>query len=302
MKNLNRINLGGLRAIEAVARTGNLASAAEEMGVTVGAVSQQLQKVERLLGLPMFYRTSKGLQPTDRCEELLPRLARAMSDLSAAVDIAERKVANVLTISVPPVFAAKWLVWRLGEFTAAHPEVRVRIDASPNVTDPNTADVDACIRVGKGDWTGVRLVRLVDQRVFPVCSPELAGRLKAPKDLATTPIIRDKGQMFDWSTWLAPNGLTDEILGVGPVFSDASLCLDAAIGAQGVFLAWESLAFDALKSGRLVAPFPGRFRTGDAFWLVASADAKPSKSLEKFETWLVRRMNSECCPGHFLAA
>jgi len=301
MRNLNRINLGGLRAIEAVARTGNLASAAEEMGVTVGAVSQQLQKVERLLGRPMFRRTAKGLQPTERCEDLLPRLTRGMSDLSAAVDIAQREVANALTISVPPVFAAKWLVWRLGEFSAEHPEVRVRIDASSIMTDPNTADVDACIRVGKGDWTGVRLVRLVDQRAFPVCSPELAGKLKSPKDLAIVPIIRDKGQMFDWTTWLGPNGLAEEILGAGPVFSDASLCLDAAIAGQGVFLAWETLAFDSLKSGRLIAPFPGRFRTGYAYWLVLGANAKPPKSLEKFESWLVRRMNSECCPGHFFA-
>ena len=301
MRNLNRINLGGLRAIEAVARTGNLASAAEEMGVTVGAVSQQLQKVERLLGRPMFRRTAKGLQPTERCEDLLPRLTRGMSDLSAAVDIAQREVANALTISVPPVFAAKWLVWRLGEFSAEHPEVRVRIDASSIMTDPNTADVDACIRVGKGDWTGVRLVRLVDQRAFPVCSPELAGKLKSPKDLAIVPIIRDKGQMFDWTTWLGPNELAEEILGAGPVFSDASLCLDAAIAGQGVFLAWEALAFDSLKSGRLVAPFPGRFRTGYAYWLVLGENAKPAKSLEKFESWLVRRMNSECCPGHFFA-
>jgi len=301
MRNLNRINLGGLRAIESVARTGNLAGAAEEMGVTVGAVSQQLQKIERLLGRPMFLRTPKGLRPTDRCEELLPRLTQGMSDLSAAVDIAQREHADVLTISAPPVFASKWLVWRLGEFSAEHPEVRVRIDASPTMTDPNTSDVDACIRVGKGDWNDVRQVRLIDQRVFPVCSPELASELKSPKDLATTPIIRDKGQMFDWSTWLAPNGLTEDILGVGPVFSDASLCLDAAIGGLGVFLAWEALAFDALKSGRLVAPFPGRFRTGYAFWLVVGAATKPSKSLEKFESWLVKRMNSECCPGHFLA-
>ena len=300
MRNLNRINLGGLRAIEAVARTGNLAGAAEEMGVTVGAVSQQLQKIEGLLGRPMFLRTPQGMQPTERCEKLLPRLARGMSDLSAAVDIARREHADVLTISAPPVFAAKWLVWRLGEFSSEHPDVRVRIDASATMADPNTSDVDACIRVGKGNWNGVRLVRLMDQRIFPVCSPALADALKSPRDLSKVQIIRDRGQMFEWSTWLGPNGLTEEILGEGPVFSDASLCLDAAIAAQGVFLAWEALAFDALKSGRLVAPFPGRFRTGNAFWLVVGEDTKPSKSLAKFETWLVKRMNSECCPGHFL--
>jgi len=295
MKNLNRIHLGGLRAVEAVARLGNLAKAAAELGVTTGAVSQQVQKTEAVLGSQLFVRHPKGLKPTPRCERLLPHLSRGMSELSEAVRIAEYSESDTLVVSVAPVLAAKWLVWRLSDFSARHPDIRVRIDATPAMVDPNTTDVDICIRVGRGDWPGVTVTKIVDQWAFPVCNRAIAARLKEPRDLASVPIIRDPGQMFGWSTWLEPNGLGEEILGDGPVFSDASLCLDAAVDGQGVFLAWDPLAFDAIQSGRLVIPFPGRYRTGFSYWLVVSDHRRKSQSVRAFEAWLAGRMKSENC-------
>lgn len=74
--------------------------------------------------------------------------------------------------------------------------------------------------------------------------------------------------MFGWEAWLEPNDVDAAKLKGGPVFSDASLCLDAAAAGQGVFLAWETLATDAIKAGRIVAPLPGRFTTGLSYWFV----------------------------------
>lgn len=295
MKNLNRVHLGGLRAVEAVARLGNLANAAAELGVTAGAVSQQLQKTEAILGAHLFVRHPKGLKPTPRCERLLPHLTRGMSELSEAVRIAEHRQSDTLVVSVAPVLAAKWLVWRLSDFSTKHPDIHIRIDATPAMVDPNTSDVDLCIRVGRGGWPDVAATKIVDQWAFPVCSQAVAERLNAPGDLASVPIIRDPGEMFGWSTWLEPNGLSEDILKDGPVYSDASLCLDAAIDGQGVFLAWDSLAFDAVQSGRLVIPFPGRYRTNMSYWLVVSDRRRKSQSVRAFEVWLADRMKSENC-------
>jgi LysR family transcriptional regulator, glycine cleavage system transcriptional activator len=294
MKNLNRINLGGLRAIEAVARLGNLAKAAEELGVTPGAVSQQLLKAELNLGSQLFLRHPKGLSPTLRCEELLPHLALGMLELSKAVAIAGRQHSDVLVVSVAPVFASKWLVWRIGDFSAQHPDIGIRLDATNALVDPNSSDVDICIRVGRGDWPNMVSTKVMDQLVFPVCSPEIAAGLNDPQDLASVPIIRDQSAMFGWSTWLGPTGLDDAILGKGPVFSDASLCLDAAVAGLGVFLGWDSLAQDALKSGRLVAPFHGKFPSGFAFWLVEGQSKRKTRSVCTFETWLSDRLRQDC--------
>lgn len=286
MKNLNRINLGGLRAIEAVGRLGSLRAAAEELGVTAGAVSQQIQKTEQQLGRDLFERRPRGLALTAQGEDVLGHLTRGLMELSSAVALAERNREDSLTVSVAPVLAAKWLVWRLKDFYRKHPGIRVRIDSTIALVDPNLSDVDLCIRVGKGDWPDVYAEKLIDQRIFPVCSPALAKQIKRPEDLARHPIIRDAGQVYSWNIWLKPNGCEEGIPGDGPTFSDGSLCLDAAIAGQGVFLAWETLAADSLVMGRLAAPLPGRYPTGLAYWLVVGKHRKPSRGVRRFTTWL----------------
>lgn len=286
MAYLNRVHLNGLRAVEAVGRLGGLKPAADELGVTVGAISQQVQKTERQLGRPLFERLPKGITPTPLGAEVLRRLTPGIAELEAAVALAGRDSADVLTVSAAPVFAGKWLVWRLNGFHQQHPDIKIRIDADVALVDPTFSDVDVCIRVGKGDWPDVRAEKILDHRVFPVCCPAIAESLKTPGDLAAVPIIRDPDAMFDWSVWLGPNGLDEEILGDGPVYSDASLCLDAAIAGHGVFLAWETLASDAVRMGRLVAPFPGRYRTGLAYWFITSPVVAAPPRVRAFRSWL----------------
>lgn len=286
MRNLNRVHLGGLRAVEAAGRLGSLRAAADELGVTVGAVSQQIQKTERQLGRPLFDRRPKGLALTPHGEEVMGHLTAGLSELSAAVALAERNRDDTLTVSVAPVFAGKWLVWRLKDFNEKHPTIRIRVEATTALVDPNLSDVDLCIRVGKGPWPDVDAAKLLDQRVFPVCSPALAARIASPRDLGHVPIIRDAGDMIGWNTWLGPNGYDEAMLGGGPTFSDGSLCLDAAIAGQGVFLAWETLALDALAAGRLTAPLPGRYPTGAAYWSVVGRRGRRSPSVRAFEAWL----------------
>ena len=291
MENLNRVHLAGLRAVEAVARLGSLKAAAEELGVTPGAVSQQVQKTELQLGMPLFDRQPRGLTPTRNAVPVLHQLTAGMTSLSAAVAMTGRGREDALTVSVAPVFAGKWLVWHLRDFNKAYPDIRVRVDARVNLVDPDTSDVDLCIRVGKGPYKGVIAEKLRSQRVFPVCSPAIAEQLKTPADLAKVPIIKDPGQMFSWNEWLVPNGLNMSILGKGPTFSDGSLCLDAAIAGQGVFLAWETLAYHALEVGQIVRPFPDSYQTPFSYWLISGRHTPPTSAMKVFSTWLKQELS-----------
>jgi len=286
MRNLNRIHLSGLRAVEAVGRLGGLAGAADELGVTPGAISQQVQRTEEALGRALFSREGKRLRLTPLGAEICARLTAGMAELSRAVALAEERTQGGLTVSVAPIFASKWLVWKLDGFRRTDPDVRVRIDADVGLVDPNMADVDACVRVGKGNYPGVKAEWMLDQEVFPVCHPRLAETLKTPADLARVPIIRDQYAMFSWDVWLKPNGLDESILGDGPVYSDGALGLDAAIAGQGVFLAWEPLASHALASGQAVAPFPDRYPTGYAYWFVTGETARGNPHVARFREWL----------------
>jgi LysR family glycine cleavage system transcriptional activator len=290
MRSLNRFHLNGLRALEAAGRLGNLRAAAEELGVTVGAVSQQILKAEEQFGRPLFERHPKGLRATAFGKDVLPYLTAGFAEISTGLAIAERRREGVLTVSVAPVFASKWLVWRLQGFRERHPDIRIRIDADVSLVDPGSSDVDVCIRVGRGGWANVRAEKLLDQLVFPVCSASIGERLRHPGDLATVPIIREPTPMFGWNAWLGPNGLDEGILGDGPVFSDASLCLDAAVAGQGVFLGWETLARDAIAMGRLVAPFPDRYATGISYWFVTPRSAPPTRAVSAFRDWLTAEL------------
>lgn len=283
---LNRLPLQSLRAVEAVARLGSLRAAALDMGVTPGAVSQQVIRAERILGRPLFDRTAAGMVPNAPSGEVLALLRRGFADLAAAVARAAPGCQDCLTVSVAPILAARWLIWRLPRFRAAHPAIRVRIDAELGLVSPGWGEVDLCVRVGRGGWPGVRAERLAPQVIFPVCAPEIAARIGDHADLARVPIVRETRANFGWEDWLGPEGRPEVAPGDGPLFSDAQLCLDAAISGEGVFLAFESLAVDPLARGLLAEPFGGRHATENAYWLVTPAEGSVRRPVRAFADWL----------------
>lgn len=286
MKHLHHVHLNGLRAIEAIGRLGSLRAAAEEIGVTPGAISQHLQRTEQQLGRTLYERTPRGLVPVDSARAILERLTAGLRLLDEAVALAVRRTGDTLTLSVAPVFAAKWLVPRLGRFAERHPGLRVRLDATVALVDPAAGDVDVAIRVGDGAWPGVRTDFLLPQEVFPICAPALARHLRAPADLATVPIVRDANSNLSWNLWLAPLGLDEAMLQPGNSFNDASLALDAAIAGQGVMLAWQTLAHDALAAGLVVAPFPERTASGLGYWLITAKDRRDDTRVAAFRRWM----------------
>ncbi|MCG6114544.1 MAG: LysR substrate-binding domain-containing protein [Mesorhizobium sp.] len=290
MRELNRIHLNGLRAVEAVGRLGSLQKAADELGVSVGAVSQQIIKAERQLGRALFDRAPRGLVPTAAGRAILPRLHAGFGELDAALALLRGGDQSVLVISVAPVFASKWLVPRLARFSRLHPEIRVRLDASIKLVSPDASDIDIAVRVGAGNWPGVAASFLMPQEVFPVCTPELAARLAEPRDLLSLPILRDVNSTLGWNIWLDQFGISEAELPEGHGFTDASLCLEAAMTGQGVMLAWQTLAHDALVSGRLVAPFPERAATGLGYWLVTSATRPKPRKVRAFERWIAEEV------------
>lgn len=279
---LNRVPLQSLRAVEAVARLGSLRAAALDMGVTPGAVSQQVIRAEQVLGLPLFERRPSGMVPSAEGGEALALLRRGFADLAAAVARAAPEGEERLTVSVAPILAARWLIWRLPRFRAAHPGIRVRIDAELALVDPAWGEVDLCARVGRGGWPGVRAERLAAQAIFPVSAPDLARRLQDHSDLAHVPILRETKASFGWADWLGPEGRPEVVPGDGPWFSDAQLCLDAAISGEGVFLSFDSLAADPLALGRLAEPFRGRHATANAYRLVTPAEGPARRPMRRF--------------------
>ncbi len=285
MKNLNRVHLNGLKAVEAIGRLGSLPKAAGELGVSVSAVSQQLIRTEAQIGHAIFDRTRGGLVPTSFGRNFLAKLEEGFQQLSRAVALADG-TDQTLLLSVAPTFASKWLVPRLGRLRAAHPDLKIRIDPSPGIVDLKSSDIDLAIRLGSGDWQDGTPECLLPQRMFPVCTPAFAERLHGPADIFNQPIICYENPMFSWDDWQAATGLAGPLPFDGPTFTDPWLGLEATISGQGIMLAWDLFVEDALADGRLIAPFPARVPSAIAYWLVSPKNRKPWVQVSNFQRWI----------------
>lgn len=290
MRNLNSVHLNGLRALEAAGRLGSLQLAADELGVSVGAVSQQVIKAEAQLDQLIFERTPKGMVVTEAGAPVLAALSEGLARLSEAVSMAQKTDETTLTISVAPVFAARWLVYRIDRFAEQFPDINLRIDATTKLVNPAASDVDLGIRVGNGQWPGVRAELLLEQEVFPVCAPRIAEGLREPRDILELPAIIDGKAMFSWEVWMREAGLSGSTLTTRHVFNDASLCLDAAMAGQGVMLAWQTLAGYSLQAGQLVAPFGIRARTGFGHYFITAEGTREPKKVRAFKDWIRSEM------------
>jgi LysR family glycine cleavage system transcriptional activator len=287
--------LNALRAFEAAARHLNFSRAADELSVTPGAVSQQIQNLEDYVGVALFKRTPKGLLLTDPAQIALPalreafdRLADAASMLTAAVD------GRRLTVSVAPSFAAKWLVPRLGHFEALHPQVDVWVSAGMELADFNSGEVDLAIRYGAGRYPGLEVVRLMQETVAPVISPELLERqpLNDPADLAGHILLHDGSpdaddSCPDWTMWLAARGVRTVDGSRGPRFNQSSLVIEAAVGGRGVALAKRALAQADLDAGRLISPFQITTAVDFAYYAVYPKAKGRLPQVKAFVSWLV---------------
>src|SRR5260221_670969 len=175
--------LNALRAFEATARHLSVKHAADELCVTPGAVSQLLKALEAHLGVTLFRRVNRGILLTDAGQEYLPpvrnafrQIGEATRRLTAAVD------SGILRLSVTPFFAAAWLVPRLGEFHAAHPDIDLQVVTGNALVDFSRDGVDIAVRHGLGRYPGLRSERVLVVEIVPVAAPGLVTRLGTPRD------------------------------------------------------------------------------------------------------------------------
>jgi LysR family glycine cleavage system transcriptional activator len=286
--------LNALRAFEAAARHLNFSRAADELAVTPGAVSQQIQNLEDYVGAALFKRTPKGLLLTDAAQTALPalreafdRLAEAASLLTAAVD------GRRLTVTVAPSFAAKWLVPRLGRFEEQHPQVDVWLSAGMEIVDFASGEIDLAIRYGTGRYPGLEVIKLMSETVIPVASPAFleANPLDTPADLANHILLHDGSpdaddSCPDWAMWLAARGIKGVDGTRGPRFNQSSLVIEAAVGGRGVALAKRALAQADLDAGRLIAPLQIATAVDFAYFVVHPKAKGRLPQVKAFVNWI----------------
>jgi len=291
-------SLNALRAFEAVARHLSLTKAAQELHVTPAAVSHQIKALEADLGVSLLRRLKGKFVLTETAQAALPLLSGGFDQIAeAARRMRLDETQRFLTISVSPTFAVTWLVRRLGSFSAAFPEIDVRLQTTNAITDFSSDGVDIAIRFGAGDYPGEQAIRLFDEEIFPVCSPLLFDRgppLDRPADLAGHNLLHvewtwsmTRGEPLDWQMWLRAAGAGEVDAQRGPRFSNAGLALQAAIEGLGPALGSEALVGDELAAGRLVRPFDVALPVNFAYYLVYPEDTAERPKVASFRHWIL---------------
>ncbi|NOE32328.1 MULTISPECIES: LysR substrate-binding domain-containing protein [unclassified Ruegeria] len=277
--------LNALRAFEASARHLNFRLAAEELGVTQGAVAQQVRGLEARLGEVLFDRLPRGLRLTEAGRRFHSPLRRAFRLIEEAVEdlSPDRRV----TLSVTPSFASKWLVPRLSGFTDLHPDISVQVDARERLADFKSDGVDLAVRQGRAPF-GSDLVAepLFSTEFVPVCSPAIAGQVTHPSDLLGQVLLNDTHGL--WPLFLERVGVNGKPRMMS--FSQTSLAIDAALSGQGVALANAPLVAPEVASGRLVRPLEDVLIEDLGFYIVAPRQPRQPQLVEIMRSWLLSQV------------
>jgi LysR family glycine cleavage system transcriptional activator len=277
--------LNALRAFEAAARHLNFRLAAQELGVTQGAVAQQVRGLEARLAEKLFDRLPRGLALTEAGRRFHAPLRHAFRLIEEAV--ADMSGDRQVTISVTPSFASKWLVPRLNDFTARHPDISVQVDARERLADFKSDGVDIAVRQGRGPFgSALSSVPLFSTEFIAVCSPSLANRIKGAQDLSGQTLLNDTHGL--WPLFLDRAGVVGKLRMMS--FSQTSLAIDAAVSGQGVALANAPLVAVELAAGRLVQPLPDVLVEDLGFHIVMPKRARQPELVEVVKDWLLSQV------------
>ncbi|HVF35901.1 MAG TPA: LysR substrate-binding domain-containing protein [Candidatus Saccharimonadia bacterium] len=281
--------LAALAAFEAAARHQNFAHAAAELSLTASAVSHHVRKLEAQLRCSLFQRHARGVLLTAEGRMLADASASALGDLDAVLgSLRAARDLQRIRITMLPSLATCWLMPRLARFAAAHPTVRVSIDADRALSRFEAGGADLGIRYGPGQWAGLDARFLMDDVMFPAASPSLpgVGAVTDADDIAAMPLIGDLS-MQGWREWLRAAGARRMRLPAVHHIANTSDAMIAAAAGLGVVLARGRLAQPLLERGELVA-LPGpELATHFAYYVVYPAHRALAPAATRFVEWLV---------------
>jgi LysR family glycine cleavage system transcriptional activator len=263
--------LNAVRAFAAAARHNSFTRAADDLGVTHGAVSKQVRLLEDHLGLPLFVREVRKVSLTQHGRELLTEVAPALERIGNVAarlrrTAVTRDAGGTVRINARPSFALRWLIPHLPTFMAAHPDIKPEVvtsTAEPAALSPGGYDV--AIRRGDGrsqrrTWPeGMVPFPFLRERARPVACPELLSRcpVRRAEDLTKHTLLHTATRDGDWKAWLTRAGVPSLEPAGELQFEHLQFALQAALDGLGIALAPLSLVASDLAAGRLV-PLPPR--------------------------------------------
>lgn len=276
-----------LRAFEAASRNGNFSSAGEELGLTPAAISHQVRSLEDHLGYPLFSRQTRPMELTMMGELYLPWVIKAFETLRMGThDVFGARQTQPVRIRCLPTFAQAWLLKRLPDFRARHPEINLQLHVGTWASAIQSDQLDIEIRFGDGNWAGQRATLLSHDPVLPLCHPDQRPKNDTLDALRDAPLIEIIGVADNWRQFFRQENLTPPTR-LSPITVDqSSAALEIAANGLGYALVSGCFAAPYLQNGRLVRALTRELKTDHAIYATRAA-GQISYECQIFHDWLV---------------
>lgn len=281
--------LGTLVAFESAIRLGSVTAAAAELHLTHGAVSRQIQALERSLGLNLFERRNRAIVPTQDAADYATQITDALNLLSSATRRVQRpRQTDNLVLSCEPTLLMRWLLPRLPALYQAVPGVDIHLSGAGGRIDLARQGVDIAVR--RNDFAiplHMESKILSSERIGPVCSPDLASKISSVEDLESLTLLHSATRPRAWMNW-QENAPTPEFkVRSETTFEHFYLSLQAAVAGVGVAIGPFALVADDLRDGRLIAPF-GFVEDGSKYVFLSKDPSDTRVSL--IREWFIHEM------------
>ena len=296
-----------LRVFLATARHLSFTRAGEELHITTGAVSQQIKLLEEWLGFKLFRRLPRRIELTDEGRRLLAAVDPAFAEVDLAIArLRGGALSGVVRLRALPSFLATWLVPRLPKLMQRYPAIELQVEAEDSNRSLREGDFDLAIDLNDGTYPGMQSTVLLDEEIFPVCSPALMRDrppLNSPDQLDHYPLLHDmtawRGSppYAEWERYLKAIGAAHVNVRRGYMFNRNHITIQCAIAGMGVTIARRTLTTNELASGLLVAPFEQSVRTGKRYCLVYSGGALDDRRVATVHDWIVAEASGEGGPA-----
>ena len=286
--------LDPLIAFEAAARLLSFTRAAEELHLSQAAVSQQIRSLEDRLQVRLFTRSHRAVQLTNEGREYQHTVSMVLKQLAGATtDIRNIEVSRQLVIGCDQSFASLWLRPRLQEMRAAMPNTTLRVIVDDAEAVIVGGEVQVSVLHGDGHWPGFRSERLLDEKVYPVCSPDYA-HAHAPEawvdwllGAQLIDLADNQWNWVNWRYWLGDRAVEQALANRNLQFNSYPLVLEAACAGLGVALGWDGLVDAQLEDGRLIRPVEAALETEFGYYLIYPEAIADDPAVQRWRDWIV---------------
>jgi len=289
MSAYDRLPLNALRVFEAVATRLSFGEAAEALHVTPAAVSQQIKTLEDYLQTPLFRRDGRKVQLTAEGARLLPDIRQGLDQLEATLQrLRQERQSGTINVSTLASFLARWLMPRLGEFRALHPDIDLRIHTSSDAVDFARTDFHAAVRFGMGNYGNLRTEKIMDDWLVVVATPaviEKYGALPGTGDLSKYPLLH--GDELDWTNW--STGDTRSMAALRGAYIDEPISmLTACMAGMGYALLRWTIAYSELQAGRVALASERIVPHSFSYYFVCPEDYATFPKVAILREWLLK--------------